>query len=72
MIKKVELYTAICDNCGIDSLEEDDISGWNDIIWLESGLEESGWYVGDGKHYCPDCFSRNENGELVLKTPHVF
>lgn len=65
MIKQLTMYTLICDNCGQDASEGEDYSCWSEPDWVIDGAEESGWYVED-KHYCPDCFSWDDEDKLVI------
>ncbi len=69
MIKEVKMFTVICDNCGLSSGEEYDseYSAWGD---KNSALEDAinGDWIEEGhKHYCPNCFSYDDNDNLILK-----
>jgi len=70
MIKKVEMFTIICDNCGKDFFEGEDASCYNDIGFIEDSASESGWYVDD-KHLCDECYSYDDNDRLVVLTRKV-
>ena len=68
MTKEVTMYTIICDVCGKDACEGTEYAGWSDVdIVIEMAVDE-GWIDVPGKHYCPDCYSYNNNGKLVVKT----
>lgn len=68
MIKEVKMYTVICDNCGVDFLEGDDVAAWNDSDFVLDSAEDSGWIRDQhGKDYCSDCFTWDDNDELVLR-----
>lgn len=34
---------------------------------LEDSAQEDGWYVNGDRHYCPNCYTINENDEVVTK-----
>ena len=67
-IEKMEMFTVICDNCKRSADEDSEYSCWGDQDWAEE-IAENCDYVkeGDG-HYCPSCYSLDENGEVVLKS----
>jgi len=68
MIEKVEMYTVVCDNCGEDAgADSDDGSCWSDKAVAEEIALESEWIKEGEKHYCPDCWSRDDDDNLVLK-----
>lgn len=66
MIQKVEMFTVVCDNCQKDAGANADYSCWNDDDYAQDVALESGWIKEDDKHYCPDCYSYDDNDELVL------
>ena len=68
MIKEVKMYTVICDNCGIDVNESEEISCWGDEGYAEDCAMEADWIQEDGNHYCPDCFEYDDEDNLVIKT----
>ena len=58
MIKKVEMYQAVCDGCGLKLRHPH----WGLVLlptssydMFESRILNEGWKEIDGKHYCPDC-----------------
>lgn len=67
MIKELKMYTVVCDNCGKDSNDGTDYSCWSDAEQAELMAEYSDWLIEDGKHYCKDCFSYDEENNLILK-----
>ena len=67
MIKKVKMFTVICDNCGCDAGEDQDFSCYGNTIFAESAAMESEWLKEGKKHYCPDCFSYDNGNKLLLK-----
>lgn len=66
MIKEISMYTVICDNCGKDLHENDEYSGFNDIAFVEDSASDAGWHKEDEKHYCPGCFSFDDEDQLVI------
>lgn len=66
MIQKVEMYTVVCDNCGIDSAANSEFSCWNDKDYAEDVASESDWLKDGEKHYCPKCYSYDEDGNVVI------
>lgn len=61
------MYTILCDNCGKDACEDTEYAAWGDPnIVLEWSCEN--WVQEGDKHYCPDCFSYDDDDNVVLKT----
>ncbi len=59
MIRKVEMYQAVCDNCGKACINED-ICAWSeDSQAIEDALYMY-WKIIDDKLYCPDCYEYDE------------
>jgi predicted acetyltransferase len=74
MIKKVDCFTVVCDLCGKDAFEGDEINGWNDESFAESYAEDEDFKTDGDKHYCPDCYHYDDDDNLVIKsveTPQV-
>lgn len=67
MIKTVEMYTVICDGCGKDVNKGEEYSCWNDEGYARETAIEADWHEDDDKHYCPDCYSYDDDGEVILK-----
>ena len=67
MVKEFATYTIICDNCGKDVCDGDDYSGYGDLGSIEDIAMDCGWTEQDGKHYCDDCWSYDDNDNIVLK-----
>lgn len=66
-VKKVEMFTVLCDNCKLDIGENSDYSCWNDENNAKENASNSDWLIHD-KHYCPDCYDYDDNDELIIKT----
>lgn len=67
MIKEVTMYTVICDNCGHDVNKDAEYSAWNDRDYAVECALESDWIEKDDKHYCPECFSYDDDDNLILR-----
>lgn len=65
-IEKVEMYTVVCDNCGEDVGTDADYSCWNDKSVAREEAMETGWIEDKGLHYCPKCWSYDDDDNLVL------
>lgn len=66
MIQKVEMFTVQCDNCKITSGENSEYSCWSDEDVALDDAENDDWIEHEGNHYCPDCYSYNDNDELII------
>ena len=66
MIKEMPMFTVICNNCGKDCNDDTDYSGYGDEDYAVEVAKESGWTVKDGKHYCSDCYTYNDDDELII------
>ena len=74
MKTEVTMFTVKCDICG--KLYEDDYNGyscWGDFNDAWEGASESNWITEDHvNHYCPSCYSYDDNDILVLKPIKAF
>lgn len=66
MIKSEIVYTYICDNCGCNLFDNEDSIGITDISLLMNIADDSNWNTDNSKHYCPDCYSFDDNGNLIV------
>ncbi len=66
MIVKVEMYTVECDNCKTTSGENSEYSCWNDEAYALEDAEQSDWIEHEGKHYCPNCYKMDDEGNISL------
>ena len=64
MIEKVEMYSAVCDNCGVVCGEG--VVAWNDKGYTKEVAVDSNWAVADDKCYCPKCYSYDDEDNLVI------
>lgn len=74
MIYKVEMFAACCDNCKREVFENSDYSCYAEAERVRDEISNADWHETDyknpeqSKHYCPDCFSFNDEDELVINT----
>lgn len=69
MIIPVEMFTAECDLCGTHA-EFGDFTCYGDKDSVRHDITANGWHItDDGKCYCEECYSYDENVELVLTPP---
>ena len=66
MIKEVKMYTVVCDNCGRDVNENADYSCYNDKVFAQDVAMESDWLKEGDKHYCPNCFTYDDEDNLIV------
>lgn len=68
MIIKEIFYAVQCDRCGAIN-NETDTAFWNDESTAENQANDDEWNTTTGKHYCPNCFTTNEETEEVTIKP---
>ena len=66
MIKELTMYTVVCDNCGADSNEGGEYSCWTEKSVAEDMAMDSDWIKEGSNHYCPDCYTYDDNDKLVI------
>ena len=66
MLKEITLYTAICDRCEKDLMDAY-VLPFNSEVELQAGLEVERWHDTGQLHFCPDCYTTDQNGEIKLK-----
>ena len=64
-IQKVEMYTVICDRCGDNAFEGNDIYAWAEKRFaVNEAIDSFDWIEVDPssseKHYCPNCTEWDE------------
>ena len=67
MIKKVEMFTVICDNCGVSCFEGSDYSCTVDEVSAKEVASDGDWIIHKGKDYCRDCWSYDDEDNLIIK-----
>ena len=68
MLKEVKMYTVVCDNCGKDVNKDAEYSAWNDKRHAEEVAMEADWIKENDKHYCSDCFTYDDDDNLLIKS----
>lgn len=74
MIKAEILYTVQCDRCG-EILKGDEYTYMTDSKSALQLANESEWITKWDKHYCPECYTINDNNEEEIKRsipPQIF
>lgn len=70
MYQKIECVCLVCDNCGETYLDGDTgFSIFVDEDAVHEAADIDGWYLndtGDGKYYCPDCHSIDDEDNLIV------
>lgn len=67
MVKEVKMYTVICDCCGADVNEDEEFSCWSDAGSAKDVAMDSDWLTEGDKQYCPDCYSYDDDDNLVIQ-----
>lgn len=62
MLKETTLYTAICDRC-----EKELGRTCKSESRLEIVLQIERWHDTGELHFCPDCYTVDENNEVTIK-----
>ena len=65
----VNTFKVVCDGCGQTFHNSEDFICYCDCQnQIEDEAVDSGWLrTNDGHHYCPDCYSVNDNDEYECK-----
>lgn len=63
------MYTVVCDNCGVDVNEGQEYSCWNDKGYAQEIAMESEWIKEGGEHYCPKCYTYDDEDNLIINQP---
>lgn len=62
MIKKVQVFTVVCDKCGADVSEITGYAPVSDKSFSEDMAIDAGFIKNGDEHYCIDCqYYRNED-----------
>jgi len=65
-VKKVEMYTVVCDNCGVSADEGTGYSCWNDEDYAKEISREADFTNENGLDYCSKCHYYNDEDELII------
>ena len=69
MIRKQEFFNIECDHCGAILDEE---TWWDDKEATESLLDECRWKKLGDRHYCEDCWTIDDDDNIVTKDGRKF
>lgn len=68
MIKAEILYTVECDRCkGL--LNDGEFQYWVETGMAVDRAKDSEWLIKGNKHYCPKCYTLNDDDEEEIKSP---
>ena len=75
MKQEVKSYIIVCDCCGEHFHDGNDHCCYiddTDGSIIESEAESSEWLTIGDKHYCPNCYSINDDDNYVTKDGHIY
>lgn len=68
MIYPVTMYAGKCDTCGAKiKLGGGDYTAYGEEWHIEEDMKNSDWLIKEGKHYCDDCWSYDDEDNIVIK-----
>jgi hypothetical protein len=67
MIQELTMYTVVCDGCGKDSNADSEYSAWGCKMYAADVAMEANFINEGDEHYCPDCYSYDDEDNLVIK-----
>ena len=67
-IEKMEMFTVICDNCKRSADKDSEYSCWGDESCAEDVAMDCDYIKEGDSHYCPECYSYDDNDNLILKS----
>jgi hypothetical protein len=70
MIFPVTMYSAKCDNCGKEWIDEVNCfcAFTDENSMAENVNNDDDWHNEGDKHYCKDCFTFDDEDNLIVKT----
>jgi hypothetical protein len=68
-IKKLEMYTVICDSCKKSADEDSQFSCWNDKSYAEDVASDADFRKNGNNHYCANCAYYDDDDNLVIGKP---
>lgn len=72
MIQEIKMFGCFCDNCG-DQWDDDETGycAFTDAFSMKDHLvDDTHWHTLSGtpdRHYCPECFTIDDNDNLIIK-----
>lgn len=67
MIYPITMYAAKCDCCGEEVKLMGEFAALVDELSVREDLMESGYHTDGNKHYCPGCWSYDDEDNIVIK-----
>jgi hypothetical protein len=67
MIYPVTMYAARCDGCGKEVRLMGEYAAFAEKECVEDDLRDSEYKFDGDKHYCSDCWSYDDNDNLIFK-----
>lgn len=72
---KIETYKIVCDCCGETFHDDNDFVCFSDDpdgSLVNSEAEASDWMAIGDKHYCPDCYTIDDDDHIATKDGHRY
>lgn len=72
---KVQAFKIVCDGCGDTFHTSEDFvcfDGDADGSMIGNEADSADWMVLTDKHYCPGCYSIDEENRIVTKDGHMY
>jgi hypothetical protein len=75
---EVKMYTVECDLCKNQHIDDHNgFVGWTEYERARESAMDSDWLEDwrqgcEQKHYCPECYSLNDEAEVVCKRTGMF
>jgi len=69
MIEQIKVYAVSCDKCS-DPLflyGDDYVAHHTEESEAKEAMEDAEWKEIDGKQYCPNCYTQDEDGNDIVK-----
>lgn len=67
MIYPITMYAAKCDGCGKDVRLMGEYAALVDKESVREDLMNSEYHEDGDKHYCPDCWTYDDNDNVIFK-----
>lgn len=71
MVYQVNMFSAVCDNCGEPYIHPEGFMAFSEREQMEEALMNDEWEKQDKKHYCRDCWYVDDNDNIVCKAGDV-
>jgi hypothetical protein len=69
-VLKMDYYTIECDNCKKVYIDDHNgYSAWADESDAFENASNDNWIEEEGNHYCNECWSYDDEDNLIIKKP---